>query len=238
MKKYLLFMLLTLCLTDLTAQSGEKNFIDQNYIEVNGKAEQLVTPDEIYMQVILDERDSKGKFKLVQLERKLRNVLDEMKIDVESDVFMQNAGSDYRKVRWLSGKESLTTTTYIVKLTTADQVSEFIAKLAENEISNVTINKLEYSKLKEVQKELRREAMLDAQLKAKELAAAIGQSAGKAIYILETNNYRDVNPVYYNRNAIMVTGYSRAQETDPITNVSFQQLRVTSGVLVRFCLDH
>lgn len=234
MKKMIFIMLLLCCQFHfLQAQSGEKNFIDQNYIEVSGNSEKMVTPDEIYMQVVLNEQDNKGKYKLVQLESKLRNVLDAMHINIETDVFMQDAGSNYGKVKWLSGKESLTTATYLIKLTTADQVIEFGTKLAENEISNVSVNKVEYSKLKEVQKELRREAMVDAQQKAQELATAIGQSAGKAIYILETNNYRQINPMYGN---VRMTGFSKAETVDPMPNVSFQQIKLLSSVMVRFCL--
>ena len=42
------------------AQTGEKNFIDQNYIEVTGTAEMEIVPDEIYLKIVLSEKD-KGK---------------------------------------------------------------------------------------------------------------------------------------------------------------------------------
>ena len=35
------------------AQSGEKNFIDQNYIEVSGTAEMEIVPDQIYLKLSL-----------------------------------------------------------------------------------------------------------------------------------------------------------------------------------------
>lgn len=38
------------------AQTGEKNFIDQNYIEVTGTAEMEIVPDEIYLKIVLSER--------------------------------------------------------------------------------------------------------------------------------------------------------------------------------------
>ena len=43
------------------AQIGEKNFIDKNYIEVTGKAEMEFTPDKIYIQLLLNEKDAKAK---------------------------------------------------------------------------------------------------------------------------------------------------------------------------------
>ncbi|MBL7870333.1 MAG: hypothetical protein JNM78_01885 [Cyclobacteriaceae bacterium] len=43
MRKILILLLFTPFLT--SAQTGDKNFIDQNYIEVTGKSELQITPD-------------------------------------------------------------------------------------------------------------------------------------------------------------------------------------------------
>ena len=41
--------------------SQEKNFIDKPYLEVQGKADTLVTPNRIYIDVLISEKDVKGK---------------------------------------------------------------------------------------------------------------------------------------------------------------------------------
>ena len=41
------------------AQSGEKNFIDQNYIEVSGTAEMEIVPDQIYLKIVISEKDKR-----------------------------------------------------------------------------------------------------------------------------------------------------------------------------------
>jgi len=46
-KAILVCLLITISTID--AQNGERNFIDQPYIEVNGKSEIEVTPNEIYV---------------------------------------------------------------------------------------------------------------------------------------------------------------------------------------------
>ena len=53
--KYLFFTCGMLISFLLNAQSFEKNFIDQNYIEVTGKSEMLVVPDLIYLHIMLKE---------------------------------------------------------------------------------------------------------------------------------------------------------------------------------------
>ncbi|MDA3891149.1 MAG: hypothetical protein PF517_05735 [Salinivirgaceae bacterium] len=57
-----LLIVLALILTLFTqAQTGTKNFIDQNYIEVTGKAELNVVPDEIFLKILISEKDTKNK---------------------------------------------------------------------------------------------------------------------------------------------------------------------------------
>jgi uncharacterized protein len=46
MKRFIVGILLMISLTGFS-QNGEKNFIDQNYIEVTGKAEMDIVPDMI-----------------------------------------------------------------------------------------------------------------------------------------------------------------------------------------------
>ena len=55
--KQLVFIVLTVFTLNSMAQSGAKNYIDQNYIEITGKAEMEVTPDEIYLKIIVDENE-------------------------------------------------------------------------------------------------------------------------------------------------------------------------------------
>ncbi len=60
MRKLFTLLFLITC-SALIAQTGGKNFIDQNYIEVTGKAEMEILPDEVYLRILLNEKDFKGK---------------------------------------------------------------------------------------------------------------------------------------------------------------------------------
>ena len=51
-------LLSLLSITAITfGQNGQKNFIDQPYIEVSGFAETEIIPDEIYLRIELSEND-------------------------------------------------------------------------------------------------------------------------------------------------------------------------------------
>jgi hypothetical protein len=69
MKNFILA--LTILIASSTyGQVGEKNFIDQNFIEVVGKYEMEITPDEIFLKIIINEKDIKGKT-LAEIEKSL-----------------------------------------------------------------------------------------------------------------------------------------------------------------------
>ena len=72
----------------------EKNFIDTPYIEVTGKAEMEVVPDEIYVGITINEKDNKGKVSVDQQEQEMFKQLKEIGIDVEKDLVVQDMSSD------------------------------------------------------------------------------------------------------------------------------------------------
>ena len=62
MKKTVLLLVLFLGKLALgMAQSKENDFLDQPYIEVTGTAMMEVVPDEIYVKIILREKDQGGR---------------------------------------------------------------------------------------------------------------------------------------------------------------------------------
>ena len=65
---YYTLILMLFTITQTSAQNGSKNFIDQPYIEVSGHAQTEVTPDEIYVRIILNENDKKGRISIEKQE--------------------------------------------------------------------------------------------------------------------------------------------------------------------------
>ena len=60
MKKIIITVLTTLFVTNI-GFSQTKNFIDQAYIETSAKVDTLVTPDRIFLTILITEKDTKGK---------------------------------------------------------------------------------------------------------------------------------------------------------------------------------
>ena len=68
-------------------------------------------------------------------------------------------------------------------LTEPNQVEAVFDELQANGISNASLSQSTRSDLRELQAQVRVKAMRNAQITASELAAALGQRIGKAIYI-------------------------------------------------------
>jgi len=93
--------------------SQEKNFIDQNYIEVAGRAEREFAPDEIYLEVTITEKDNKGKVSIEKQERDLFKKLTNIGIDISKQVQIKDISTSLEKY-FLKKSSILMTKTYII----------------------------------------------------------------------------------------------------------------------------
>ena len=86
--------------------ASAQNTGNQNYIEVNGKAEMEVVPDEIYIAITINEKDNKGKVSIDQQEKAMFRSLKSLGIDLETD--SMDDGYSYPNIRTFSVGLSIT----------------------------------------------------------------------------------------------------------------------------------
>ncbi len=177
MKKIFLVLAAALWLLPAAAQQTEAY---PSYIQVNGHAEKEVAPDEFYLSILIDEKDSKGRSSVEEQERKMIAELRKMDINVKEDLRMANMSSEFFK-----RKTSLARAKYQLKLSSAEQVARVTDALTALGISNVSIQSVTCSRIKELQQEVRAEAIRDARASARVLAEAIGQQAGRCVTIVD-----------------------------------------------------
>ena len=189
MKNFLLILLVALTIPSF-AQIGEKNFIDQPYIEVNGQAEMEVVPNEIYLQILVNEKDFKGKQELQQIEKSMIKKLTDIGIDVSTQLAIKDMASNFQKY-WLRGAEANSIKEYQLKVADAATAGRTIQELEALGLSNISIEKVDHSEIEKLKTEVKINAVKAAKEKAAALTNAIGQEVGKAIYIQEMNN-----PIY------------------------------------------
>jgi uncharacterized protein len=182
MKKLLLVLLVIPFLT--YGQTGDKNFIDQNYIEVIGNSVMEFSPDLIYIKILINEKDNKTKIFIADRENVMISKLKEIGIDINKDLLIKDISSNF-KYYWLTKSEILLAKEYQLLVRDGKTASKVFIELENIGISNVTIDRLDNSNIQKYRKEVKIDAIKAAKEKAESLATAIGQSTGRAIYIQE-----------------------------------------------------
>ena len=232
MKKFvLLAVAVAASVCAVSAQTAEAY---PSYIQVTGRAEKEIVPDEFYLSITLDERDSKGKISVESQQREMIAALRKLGVDIEKQLKVANLSSEFFRKN-----TSVATAKYQLQLGSAAEVAKAWQALDNLGISDVSILKVSHSQLDAFKKEVRVEAIRNAQQSARTLAEAIGQTIGKCFYIWDSNS--DIVPAYYN-NAVVArsmkmmdaAAVETAMEEEPL---DFKTIRLQYSVNAKFVLE-
>lgn len=200
-----LLIILFLVPFTLFAQQGEKNFIDQNYIEVLGKAEMEISPDLIYLAISINEKDTRNKVSVSQLEEKMIDKLREIGVDVSKGLLIKDLTSSFRS-HLLLKSDILLTKEYQLVVHNGKMAGLVYLELEKLGISNISVERVDHSNMDKFRREVKVSAIKAAKEKAIELTQAIGQTAGRALFIREIDM-----PSYRPSTAnVMIRGYSNS----------------------------
>lgn len=212
------------------AQTGEKNFIDQNYIEVTGKAEMQIAPDLIYLKIRLSEQD-KNRLPIAEQEKKMTDKLQEIGIDTKKDLSVNDLLSRFKSKAF--SKDIIISKEYRLTVHESKMANKVFLELEKLGISNVSIDRLDHTKMEEYRRELKVNAIKAAKEKAEALTKAINQNIGRAIYIVELQNrpvvYGESNALYYNSSQSL-RELSAKEESD----LDFEKIKLEYSILTRF----
>jgi len=219
----------------LSAQHGTKNFIDQNFIEVTGTAEMEIIPDLIYLQILVSEKDKKGRKSVEDQEREIMIGLKDIGIDVENNISVISYSSTY--IRYFFKKNDVEKTKeYELLLTSATEIAPVYRLLDDLDISNVTIAKLDHTKMETFKQETKIGAIKAAKDKASLYTKTIGQSIGRALYILEQQALITQNGIAGANSNIMIRGLSSksSEKQSYVKPINLRKIQITASVLTRF----
>ncbi|MBQ1952285.1 MAG: SIMPL domain-containing protein [Alistipes sp.] len=151
-----------------------------SYIEVNGVAEKEIAPNEIYLSITINERDSKGKISIDEQQRDMVAVLKKLGVKPAEQLKMLDLTSSYFK-----RGNALAKAQYELKLSSAVEVARVWRALDELGISQVIVQKVSHTDIETLKAEVRADAMRAARDNARALAEAIDQKAGKCFWIAD-----------------------------------------------------
>jgi len=184
------FFFLFLTCTAAFAQNTENKTPEQPYIEVTGKVEKEIVPDEIFITINLIERqEGKEKITIEQQEIDLKAALTSIGVPM-NNLSLSDANANYMRVKWAK-KDVIAQKQYLLKITDAPTVGKVFEKLDGLKINNARISDVSHSKIELYKKEARIEAIKAAKEKADYLLAAIGEDTGKALIAKESSEFID-----------------------------------------------
>ena len=225
--------LLLLSSSVLMAQTGGKNFIDFNYIEVTGKAEMEIVPDDIYIRILINEKDFKGK-SLPEIEKSMYDKLNDLGFDLSKDLALKDLVSNFQYY-WFIKADVQLAKEYQLLVHDARTAGKVFIELQKLGISNASISRVENSKITDYRREVKIAAIKAAQEKAKELALAINQDIGRAIYVQEIEN--PVRAVAGSNSNIAIRGYSSSNiygSKAPEPEIEFEKIKLEYNIVARF----
>lgn len=189
-----------LLLFTVPAKSTAQTTAD-TYIDINTSVEREVTPNELYLQISIREKDYKGKKSLEQMQDAMLGALKANRIDITECLTLNYMGSEVGYKAFSKSIKSQTEATYMLKLNDAAIMQSVIASLEERQISDIELVRTRYTAEKELKAEMGIEAMQTAKAEAQMLAGAIGQEAGKAMTISYWMNSGQTQPRLYKARA-------------------------------------
>ena len=204
------------------------------FIEVTGKSEQYVSPNEVHIDLCIEERmQGDHKITLTTLESNLKRELKNVGI-AESNLYISDINSVVSKTGWFS-QETLSTGSYSLKVTEVAKIKDVFEIFKKLDILDTQITKATHSNLVTLQKENRIKAIKAAKNKADYLLNAIGSKTGKPLKVIEEANN---NQAFANLNYISRQNYSRNSisklKSEADNNVQFESIKISSTIHVIF----
>ncbi len=204
----------------------------QNFIEVTGSSEIILTPDIFNILITLDEEDSKGRISVAKQQEQLIKELAAIGVDVEKQLKLSGINSQFAK-----RNEAFSAVSYNLKLTSTETLMASFEIFDRLYISKVYLESYESSKLREAKVSARTAAIKDAQQAAAQMAQSLDQKIGNCFYINDISN--DSSAVnYISRTALYAsaTPTNNHQSTVDSALLDAKDIKVIYKVRAKFIL--
>ncbi len=236
MRKYILLFITTISYITAAAQQQTFQQEEKPNIEVIGSAEMEIVPDEIYVTIVLREKNKNNdKWKIEAQEDNLLKKLKENGFDTKN-LSLSGAEGDLQ-YRVFRKNQVLTEKKLQMKLQNAGEVNKLFQILDELEIEDARISKTAHSEIEKFRKEIKIEAMKAAKNKADYLLTAIGEQTGKPLFIREQFNTTYPSNLYGNTamQEVVVTGYATRNQAKGFENdIAFTKIKIRYEIFARF----
>mgnify|MGYP001163691826 FL=1 len=222
--------LLILAITTTTAMA--QNALPPNTIDVTGEGIVRVVPDEVTINIRVENTGENTKTLKEQNDATINEVLKFLKKmdiadkDVKTEYMNLNKNYDYNsKTYTFAANQSLS-----VKLRDLKKYEAVMKGLIDTGINRIDGVSFSSSKEESLKSEARKKAVENAQMKAKEYASVLNQMVGKAVSISELSNPGGPRPMY--KMAMMDSSSGSGEQT-----IAPGEMEIRTTVNVSFLLN-
>lgn len=222
--KYLMFTVFAVFTLSLSAQMNEQ----ARFIEVQGKSEMEVQPNEMVLSITIQEyfeeefqknkepEDYKTKVPLDKIEDGLIKSLRKAGIK-KSDIRVHGMGNYWRQ----QGKKFLFSKTLEVKINDFSKVNQLSSLVDAKGIRSLNVGQMSHSGIEKFRKQIKTEALKNAREKAAYLVESLGEELGEVLSISELNE--GVSRPYMAKNQMMAAdaAHESIEQVQNIT-ISYQ----------------
>jgi uncharacterized protein YggE len=231
MKKIGLILMVLFVTNGVKAQV--KSFLDMPYLEVNGNADTLVTPNEIWISITVNESDVKNKISLEDQERKMVAALKALGINTEKNLVTSGIQSDFR-FYVLKQKDVMKSKEYKLMVTDAVTATKVFIKLEEIGIANASVEKVGHSEMEKIRNTCRSNAILNARQKALALTTPVGAGLGSLLHVAD---YSGSDNGLGNVLMARVRGISTmADKEEELPQIDFEKIKVSMNIQAKFAI--
>ncbi|MDR2413513.1 MAG: SIMPL domain-containing protein [Odoribacteraceae bacterium] len=230
MKKQMTLLVMAVATTGGATMAQELPANEIPFIETSARADTMIAPDRIYLAIVLAEKDTKGRRSVEELETTMVERLTRLGIDVERQLAVTDLASNFKRY-FARQQEVLKEISFSLLVRDAPLAARVIVALEAEGISNVSVERTEYSREKELRLALKRQAVIQARRNAETMIAPLGQQVGRALVISDTRQ-----PLYNTLPARKQLSMYSSRESLDMIDVEFQKLQFHEEVVARFLI--
>jgi uncharacterized protein len=195
-------------------------------IEVSGTAEKEVTPDIINVSISLKEyMDGKKKISISELEQQLEKAVAAAGVAKE-DFTVNNLSSWNYATEKKKNPDFLASKQYGIRFHDLNKYNQILSKIDPKGIQSTNIDSYDYSKMPELKKELKVQALLAAKEKANYLVSALGDKLGQVLSISESGDNSVFPQVRMYSNVAFKSAAADVAESD----IDFKKIKLSFQV--------
>lgn len=223
MKKILLIAALMLVSTAVQAQSRP-----QGHISVTGKSMREVTPDRIFVRIVVSEFQLKSKVSVEDVEKNMIRSLKSAGIDAEKRLKIDRVSS-YA----VSKGKPRTLAFYEIELTSTTELGQLNHALDGEPGISMSVARTDHSQREQIMNELRIEALRNARISATELAAVEGLTIS-SVRDISVQDGAYYEPQTFTGAAVSMGRRGAEAEIPYATPLQINDIKLSAGVSVHY----